>query len=568
MSSGRVNQPPPRTPVAKRRGARGLNEIFLGVTRKNFPSQILAGITLLAIAIPEQLATAQLAGVLAFTALIAFITATVVFVAVGSNPILSVGADSTIAPLFAVAILKIALPNSSQYYGLVAATAVVTGVLLVLIGVLKLGWLADFLSVPIVAGFLSGIGVIIIVHQLPRVFGVTAGGDSVIQRIDALAHNLGHVSAWSLVLSLGTLGAMTLGEKLNGRLPWALGAVLIGAILAVSLSLSTHGVTLLGTVTVGGPVWRLHWFSAHQWSVVATTALTLVVVIMSQSAATARTSADEIGVADNLSRDFLGIGLANVATGLVGAFAVDASPARTTITRLAGGTTKLVGLTAALGALALAPLVTYARDIPLASLAGILLFVAGRLLKVRQIRNVYKVSRVECALAIVAWLGVVFLGVELGLGVAVGLAIIEQTWRSARPTMLVLGRRDQTTSWEPLEVRDVHVVPQVLAVLFERDLFFANVGVFRRELYAALRKYPDTKHVVIDAAAISDIDYTSLQSLVEIVGDLAKDGISFSLGRANASVRKTLSLFDNKSLKSIQLHDSVESAVSHALAAN
>ena len=133
--------------------------------------------------------------------------------------------------------------------------------------------------------------------------------------------------------------------------------------------------------------------------------------------------------------------------------------------------------------------------------------------------------------------------------------------------MVVLGRRGRTTSWEPLEVRDVHVVPHVLALLFERDLFFANVGVFRRQLYAALRNYPDTKHVVIDAAAISDIDYTSLQSLVEIVSDLTRDGITLSLGRADASVKKTLALFDNKFLKSIQLHDSVESAVTNALAA-
>jgi MFS superfamily sulfate permease-like transporter len=292
----------------------------------------------------------------------------------------------------------------------------------------------------------------------------------------------------------------------------------------------------------------------------------LVIVIMSQSAATARTSADEIGVEDNLSRDFFGIGLANVAAGLVGTFAVDASPARTTITRLAGGRTKLVGLTAALGVLVLSPTVTYARDIPLASLAGVLLFIAGRLIKVGQIRRVFRVSPIECALAVVALLGVIFLGVELGLGVAVGLAIIEQTWRSARPTMVVLGRRDATTSWEPLYVHDVNVVDHVLAVLFERDLFFANSGVFRRDIYTLVKKYPDTKHVVIDAAAISDIDYTSLLSLSEIVSDFANDGISFSLARSNDLVKKRLGSLDNKYLAMIQLHDSVESAVAHALA--
>jgi MFS superfamily sulfate permease-like transporter len=554
-----------RTPIGQRRGAKGLNEIFLGVTRKNFPGQVLAGVTLLAIAIPEQLATAQLAGVPAFVALIAFITATLVFIVVGSNPILSIGADSTIAPLFAVAILKIALPDTGQYYSLVAATALVAGVILVAIGLLKLGWLADFLSVPIVAGFLSGIGVIIIVHQLPRVLGVTSGGNSVVSRLDSLFHTLGHVNAWSIFIALGTLAAMMIGEKVNARVPWALGAVLLGAVLAVTQSLSSHGVQLLGTVTVGGPTWRLHWFTMHQWSVVATTALTLVIVIMSQSAATARTSADEIGVTDNLSRDFFGIGLANVAAGLVGAFPVNASPARTTITRLAGGKTKLVGLTAALGALALAPLVTYARDIPLASLAGVLMFIAGRLIKVRQITRVYLVSPIECALAVVALLGVIFLGVEMGLAVAVGLAILEQTWRSARPKMVVLGRRDGTTSWEPLHVHDVHLVDNVTALIFERDLFFANSGVFRRELYDLLKEYPHTKHLVIDAVAISDIDYTSLLSLSEIVSDLANDGITCSMARTDALVKKRLHSTDNKFLAMIQLHDSVESAVAHAL---
>src|ERR1019366_6129391 len=315
-----------RTPIGLRAPARGPRETFKGVTRENFPGQLLAGVTLLAIAIPEQLATSQLAGVPAFTAMIAFITATLVFVVVGSNPIVSVGADSTIAPLFAVALLRLALPASSQYLELAAATALVTGLLLVAIGFLKLGWFADFLSLPIVVGFMGGIGVIIAVHQLPHVFGISGGGDSVIQRLQAIVDNFHHVSVWSIVLALGTLAVMTVGEKINPRLPWALAAVLVGTILCVSLSLDNHGVQELGLVVVGLPTWRLRWFSLHEWSVIFTTALTLVIVIMSQTAATARTSADEIGVADNLSRDFVGVGLANVAAGLVGAFPVNASP--------------------------------------------------------------------------------------------------------------------------------------------------------------------------------------------------------------------------------------------------
>src|SRR5665213_1348065 len=213
------------TPIGRRQATSGMGQLFAGLTKTNFPGQFLAGITLLAIAIPEQLATSQLAGVPAFTAMIAFIAATLVFVFIGSNPIMSVGADSTIAPLFAVALLRLAPASSPEYMELVAATALVAGLIVMIIGLLKLGWLADFLSLPIVAGFMAGIGVIIIAHQLPRVLGVPSGGESFVARLQWISHQFGHVSTWSIVLALGTLVVMVVGEKINTKQPWALAAV-------------------------------------------------------------------------------------------------------------------------------------------------------------------------------------------------------------------------------------------------------------------------------------------------------------------------------------------------------
>ncbi len=555
------------TPIGERAAFHGPRGLLKGVTRANAAAQVLAGVTLLAIAIPEQLATSQLAGVPAFAALVAFIAATLVFVAFGSNPIVSVGADSTIAPLFAVALLRTALPDSSQYYSLVAATAVVTGLLVMAVGLLKLGWLADFMSVPIVTGFMCGIGVIIAVHQLPHVLGVSGGGDSVVQRLEIVSHHLGHTSAWSLALALATLVIMVAGEKLNPRMPWALAAVVLGAVASAALSLGRHGVQALGSVAVGWPHWRLAWFSAHDWTVVVTTSLTLVVVIMSQSAATARTSADEIGVADDVSRDFVGVGLANVAAGLVGTIPVNASPARTTVTQLAGGRTKLAALVAGLGALVLSPLAGVARTIPLASLAGVLLFVAGRLIKVSRLRSVWRASRVEFALAVVAWLGVIFLGVELGLALAVALAILAQTWRSAHPRMIELGRRKGTTSWEPCDEKAVARVDHVLVVFFDEDLFFANAGVFRRDLHGLMRQHPKTRHVVIDAVAISEVDFTAMATLTQIARDLERDGVTLSLARANHTVHQAVDQCGDDAMHRIKFHDSVDSAVEHALKA-
>jgi MFS superfamily sulfate permease-like transporter len=549
-----------RTPIAQRRVAKGVNQIFLGLTRANFSGQILAGITLLAIAIPEQLATSQLAGVPAFTAMIAFITATLVFFVIGSNPIVSVGADSTIAPLFAVALLRLAPASSAEYMELVAATAVVAGLIVMTIGLLKLGWLADFLSLPIVAGFLAGIGVIIITHQLPRVLGVASGGASFLSRLQWLSHQFGHVSTWSIVIALGTLVVMVVGERLNAKMPWALAAVLVATILTARASLASHGVQQLGTVSAGLPIWRLHWLSGSQWGTVCTTALTLVIVILSQSAATCRTTADDLAIADNVSRDFVGIGLANVACGLVGAFPVNASPARTTVAKLAGGRTKLVLLVAGLGALVLSPFAKFAHMIPLAALAGVLIFIGGRLIKVAQFRKILAASKWEFALALVSMLGVIFIGVEQGLGIAVALAILDQTWRSARPRMVELGRRTGTTSWEAEEEEGVERVDHILALLFGEELFFANAGVFRREMHDALAKQPATQHVIIDAAAIADIDYTGMIALGQVATDLERDKISLSFSRTNDAVRERLAKSTNAAIKGITLFDNTDAA--------
>jgi sulfate permease, SulP family len=538
--------------------------MLAGLTRANMGGEILAGVTLLAIAIPEQLATSQLAGVPAFTALIAFIAAGVAFLVLGSNPILSVGADSTIAPLFAVALVRLAAPNTSSYLSLLAATAVVTGVLVAAVGALRLGWLADFLSLPIVGGFMAGIGVIIVVHQLPRVFGVATDSGPVASRLNSLFHHLGHVNAWSIALAVGTLTVMVVGERINPRWPTALVAVIGATLLSVGLSLTSHGVAVLGAVSAGLPRWRLHTMSLHDWGVVVTTSLTLLVVIISQSAATARSSSDDIGAADDIDRDFIGVGAANVLAGLVGAFPVNASPARTAVVGLAGGRTKMVGLVAVLGALVFSPLATYARDIPLAVLAGVLLFVAARLVKIHQLIKVLHTSRVEFALAMVSFLGVIILGVEMGLAIAVGLAILERTWRTARPRMYVLGQRTGTTSWEPLEDKSVEPVAHVLVVLFDESLYFANAGAFRRQVHQLLVANPETEYLVIDAVAMTDCDYTGLVTLAQVVRDITHD-VSVSVARANDAVEREITHFPDEALRRVHFHNSVDSAVRHSL---
>jgi SulP family sulfate permease len=213
----------------------------------------------------------------------------------------------------------------------------------------------------------------------------------------------------------------------------------------------------------------------------------------------------------------------------------------------------------------LSPVAKYAHMIPLAALAGVLFFVAGRLIKVGQFRAILRTNPIEFALSMVSLLGVVLLGVEQGLAIAVGLAILDQTWRSARPRMVVMGRRKGTTSWEPYDEHAVERVDHILAVLFDEDIFFANAGVFRRELHDLLATYPHTKHVVVDAVAISDIDYTGMVMLGQVVEDLTKDQVSISFARANDAVRARLKDSPVKAVRHIRLFDSTDAAASKAL---
>jgi MFS superfamily sulfate permease-like transporter len=547
--------------IAERRPAGPLFSSLRRLPRTAYLAEILAGATLVAIAVPEQLATAQLAEVPSFLALLAFIVASVLFAMVGSNPILSVGADSTIAPLFAVALLRLAAPDSAPFLALVSATAVLTGLLVLAVGLFRLGWLADFLSQPIVAGFMTGIGLTIIVHQLPNALGVSDVSGTFVHRLATVADHLGQVNGWTVGLAVGTVLVIVIGERVNRRAPFALLAVVAATVVTAAGGLAGRGVATLGTVSVVAPSWRLSALSWADMGVVATTAATVAVVVLSQSAATSRSTADEMGVDVDINRDLVAIGLANAAAGLVGAIPVNASPARTGVVRLAGGRTQLVGLVAAALALLVIPFAPAMRDLPLAALAGVLFFVAARLLKVRLLRQIARVDRTELGLAVVTGLAVIAIGVQEGLAVAVGLAILDQTRRSARPRAVVLGRRPATTSWEPIGREGAAPVDEVTVLLFTAPLFFANAALFRSEVHAALRAYPTTRHFVVDAAAITDIDFTGLAALGEIVADLRRDGVNLVLARAGDSVLHALAHAPAESLHSLASYPTVDEAV-------
>lgn len=504
---------------------------------------LTAAVTLLAIAIPEQLATARLGNMPPITGFYAFIAGTVLFALLGTNPQMSVGADSTIAPLFAVGIGHLAPVGSASYVDLVGILAVMVGVFVALVWMLRLGWIADFLSKPIIVGFLAGIAVVIIVHQLPDLLGIHAAGGTAVHRLATIIGHLGQTNGWTLAIGAAVFITVVAAERIDRRLPGALLAMIASTIAVAVLGLhSHHGVAVLGAVAHSFPRVGLAHVSFSTLGKAAPIAGVVALVVVSQSAATTRAFADQGDYTVDVGRDLLGVGAGSVVAGLAGAFPVNASPARTGAVAAASGRTQAAGLGAAAALIAVVPAIGLLKDLPLATLAGVLVYVATRIFRIRELAAIARFDRIELGLSLITLLTVALVGVEQGIGIAVALAILDRTRLSARPQLHVLGRIPGTTSWTPVSSPEhPEQVPGVLVALFATPLWYANAVHFRAEVEAALlRADGRVRAFVLDTIGMSDLDYTGAAALSAVLDELARREITFAIARAGEHVRQSL----------------------------
>jgi MFS superfamily sulfate permease-like transporter len=492
----------------------------------------VAVLALLVIAVPEQLATTRLAGMPPITGLYAFVAGTIAFAVFGRNARLSVGADSTTAPLFAAALARFAPTGSAHYVALAGILAVVVGIFVAGVGLLRLGWIAEFLSAPIIAGFLAGVAVIIVVHQLPDVLGLAPTSGSTVHRVGQAISHLGNVNGWALGIALGVLAVALVTERLDRRLPGTLVGLVGSMLLVAGAGLGHHGVAVLGTVSHAAPHLGLRDLSWTSLGHVTPIAAVVALVVVSQSAAT--TSAFAGDRPADADRDFLGVGAGSVVAGLTGSFPVNASPPRTAVLDAAGVRTKIPGLAAAAVVVVLVPAAGVLRDVPLCTLGAILVFVGIRLFHVRELVSILRFDLVEFGLAVVTLLTVALIGVEQGIGVAVGLAILDRARLSARPSVHVMGLIPGTTSWAPVERPGTQAeVPGVVVVLFAAPLYYVNAEHFRTQMSAALgRGGAATRALVLDVVGMHDMDFTGSLVLTRLLDELSARGIGVGMARA------------------------------------
>jgi len=508
-------------------------EALRGVRGGDIGRDLIAGLTLAAIAIPEQMATARLGGFAPQIGFIVFVAAAVGFAAFGANRQLSAGGDSTITPIFAGTLALMATAGGAHYLELAAALALMVGVVVALAGVFKLGWIADLLSTPVITGFLAGISLHIVLSQAPSVLGLPEGSGDVYHRLAALWSEAGGLSIASLAIGAGVFAITFAAEKFNPRIPGALIALVAASAATFALHLERHGVAVLGSVPAAWPHLAAPHPSAAEALRLAGLAFIIALVVMVQTAATTRAFSGSSEDPD-VNRDFIGVGVGSLISGALGGFPVNASPPRTSVVSESGGRSQYAALAAAVAVLALAmfgtPVLAY---VPAAALGGILLFVAERIFHVSTFADIWRRTRAEFALALATTMLIVVLPIQTGVGVGIVLSLIHGVFTTTRATPIMFERVAGTTVWWPASASSPGETDPAVAVMgFQAPLSFLNAYDFRRGILATIKAGAGTTRLfVLEASSMVEIDFTGAAVLREVIAKAREAGMDFAVAR-------------------------------------
>jgi len=494
---------------------------------------LVAGLTLAAIAIPEQMATARLGHFAPQVGLIVLVAGALAFAVFGGSRFLSCGADSTITPIFYGG-LAATVASGGDYVVLAAALALMVGLLVVAAGLFRLGWVADLLSIPVNTGFLAGIAAHIAISQLPGVLGVQVPEGAMVPRFVALVGELGHTNPFTLAIGAGVLAVILVSEWIDGRIPGALIGLVAATLAVIWFGLESHGVSTLGEVTGAWPVPALPNVSLAQIGALLPLALIVAVTVVVQTAATTRSFPSDPDQPPDVDRDFIGVGAGSMLTGLVGAFAVNASPPRTAIVAESGGRSQVAGLVS--GAITVALLAAgtaLLRHVPQAALGGVLLFVALRIFRTREIISIFRQTPAEFFLIVATALAIIVLPIEQGVGLGIALSLLYGIWTITQAHVVEFERVPDSSIWWPASaLMEGEIEPGVVVAGLQAPLSFLNAYQFRADLRDLRRRHREPVHLfVLEATGIVAIDHTAAQVLIKVIRECHKQDIVFVIAR-------------------------------------
>jgi high affinity sulfate transporter 1 len=535
---------------------------LLPLRRGQVAPDVLAGATLAALALPEVLGYTKIAGTPVITGIYTMLLPMLLYGVFGASRHLVVGADSATAAILAASLSGLSLTRGSpEWLALAQVLALFTAAALLLARVLRLGFLADFLSRTVLMGFLTGVGIQVAVGQLPDMLGLPAvQGNTATKLFHIVAHSR-EFNLPSLSVAAATLAVIVGAHSLSKKVPGALIGV-VGAIFAASFfHLEKSGVKLLGSVPSGLPTFGLPAVS-WSWTLVQQllpTAAAIFVVILAQSAATSRAFAALENERLDENTDIMGLALANLGAALSGTFVVNGSPTKTEIVHSAGGRSQLAQFTATLIALLVLLFLTRPLELlPEAALAAIIFHIGSHLADIKGLRSVFAARPSEFWIALVTAFTVVFVGVEQSIVLAVILSLLDHTRQGYRPHNSVIvrdgehGLRPQAISAhldgngkEGIDLSSLQAEPGLMIYRFAHSIYYANTEMLLvqvTELLAAAS--PPLQWFCIDAAGIDDVDFTGAATLRAVHDALKKAGVKLVFAHVSNEVRTTLEKYE------------------------
>jgi sulfate permease, SulP family len=503
---------------------------LLPFDRSKLSGDVLAGITLAALGIPEVMGYTKIAGTPLVTGLYTLLLPLLAFAILGGSRHLVVAADSATAAILAAMLVAVAAMGTPEYVGLTSLVALVVAAMLLLARVFKLGFLADFLSRSALIGFLTGVGLQVAGGELAGLLGLPKEGHGALAQVASVFTRLGSAQVQTLTVSVVVLVVIVGCARFAPRVPGALLAV-IGTIAAsASFDFAAHGIATVGAVPSGLPSFALPPLHAGNLYQVLACAASCFFVILAQSAATARAYAlrYEEDFAENL--DLVGLAGANAAAALTGTFVVNGSPTKTEIVDEAGGRSQLAHLVTAAVVLVVLLLLTRPLSfLPNAVLAAIVFMIGVKLVDFKGMRELARLQRDEFWIALATAATVVIFTVMDGIAVAVILSLIEHVRHTYRPRTRVLVK-DAQGHWQSVPaVPDRLAAPGVVVYGFEADLFYANASLFMEEVLGLVSSAKEPiRAMVLDASGIDEVDYSAAKMLLQLRGELLKRNIALA----------------------------------------
>jgi high affinity sulfate transporter 1 len=523
---------------------------LLPIDKAKIPADLIAGVTLAALAIPEVMGYTAIAGMPVITGLYTILLPIFAFAILGSSRHLVVGADSATAAVMAAGLAGLATAQSDQYVALASLVALMAGVFLIVARLVKLGFLADFLSRTVLIGFLTGVGIQVAAGQVGGMLGVSEGSgvtingrvfDNTVGKLVSTLQNLDEISWTTVAVSAGVLGTI-LGLKLiTGKIPGALIAVIGATFISWNWDLASHGVATLGPLQSGLPSIGLPDVSWSDIPPLLGTAASIFVIILAQSAATSRAYAAKYNDHFDENVDLGGLSAASLVAGVSGTFVVNGSPTKTQMVDGAGGTSQFAQLTTGvIVAIVLLVLTEPIQYMPGAVLAAVVFLIGIELIDLEGMRKVLRRRPDEFVVATLVALTVVLVGVEQGIVFAIVASIIDHLRRSYRPNSGVL-RKGPDNRWHAAApAADARTEPGLVVYRFMGSLYYANSNLFFEQASAYATTDDPPQWLCLATEAVPDIDYSGGETIRQLHGQLAEHGVKLVIAEPIPEVRELL----------------------------